>query len=1127
MNRANRVSRILVCLALSAMSLAPLAKGQKTPVAARITQRVNDTQTVRLPGNIHPWARTMPSQGAMTESQPLTRMLLLLQRSAEQEQALQKLMDEQQTKGSANYHAWLTPEQFGKQFGPADKDIQAITDWLSSQGLQVSSISPGRTVIEFNGTVAQVQSAFHTQMQRFRVEGREHFSNVTEPSIPEALAPVVRGVVALNNFPRFAQNHKVGQFTRDLSTGQLKPLFTFTDSNGTFYAMGPADFAKIYNIPSTATGQGQSIAIVGQSNIKLTDVRQFRSMFGLPANDPQIILNGPDPGLVDGDEGESDLDVQWAGAIAPLAKIKFVVSQSAYTSTSQVSSGVDLSALYAIDNNIAGVMSVSYGLCEAALGSAGNAYYNTLWQQAAAEGITVAVASGDNGSAGCDPINDPNAGSFGIAVSGFASTPYNVAVGGTDFNQWQNWTPYWNSTNAATTQLSAKGYIPEIPWDDSECAANFPNPCSAVDQYGADITAGSGGPSNCTTPSGTSCSGGYVKPTWQTGITGMPADGHRDLPDVSFFASNGWNGTFYVVCESDANPGGADCDLSSSPTSGTHNFSGVGGTSASAPAFAGVIALVNQATGGRQGNANFTLYALQKAQVTSGADCNSSDYTNPATPVPANCVFYDTTQGNNSVACTAGSTNCSNTGTTGYGILVTGSGSGASPAFKAGTGYDMATGLGTINVANLLSKWSTVNRTATTTSLSGPSATTLTSGDNFSITIGVAPSAASGAVSLTAIDHNNTILGSFGPFTLSGGSVSASTNLLPPNTAYLYATYAGDVTYASSTSANLAIVVNGANQTSKVTTSFVTFTTSGTPVLSTGAQSITYGDSYILRFDVTAASGSLSAPCTNSNTTYKPALPCPTGKIHILDNGSPLNDWPLAGTSTGTNVATLNNQGFAEDQPIQLAPGTHSITATYDGDGNYNAGTSNALSVTVAKAPTTMVVSSNYGTVPSGTTVTFTAVIHTTSNGAGPTGTVTFSNGSASLGTATCTPTSGAENTSTGLAYCTAVLATPVSAMLPPAPQPRVPLVPMVLLALSLVAFLAILRFRPQGRARALAYASLLAFVLLSVGLTGCGGGGGGGGGGNSKTLTINVSYPGDTIYNNTTGSTSIVVTTN
>src|SRR6266404_3433256 len=350
-------------------------------VAARVIDTVDDTNRTPLRGNVHPMARAEFDRGAVADAQPMTRILLLLQRSAEQEAALRQLMEEQQSKNSPNYHAWLTPEDFGKRFGPADADVQAVTDWLNSHGFQNIKVAKGKTVVEFSGNVGQVRKAFGTEIRNFNVKGEDHFANVSDPQIPAALAPVVRGIAALHNFQPKPQVHSLGTFQRNAKTGEVKPAFTFTDVNGTFYAMGPADFATIYNIPAGATGAGQSIAIVGQSNINLQDVTDFRSIFGLPAYTAPcttapnlcVILNGADPGLVSGDEGESDLDVEWAGAVAPGANIIFVTTQ--FTETDGLG-GVDSSAEYIVDNNVAPVMSESYGSCEANLGTGLNAFYN-------------------------------------------------------------------------------------------------------------------------------------------------------------------------------------------------------------------------------------------------------------------------------------------------------------------------------------------------------------------------------------------------------------------------------------------------------------------------------------------------------------------------------------------------------------------------------------------------------------------------------------------------------------------------------------------------------------------------------------------------------------------------------
>jgi len=1153
---------MVLCAAVLVLAGGPGAKAQKAEVASRIVRLVDDAKTVRLDGNVHPQAKPANDQGAVPDSQPMTRMLLLLQRGTEQEMALRRLIDAQQTNGSGSYHAWLTPAEFGRQFGPSDTDVQAVTDWLTKQGFQVSKVAAGRTVVEFSGTAGQVRNAFHAEIHRYIVKGEEHFANASEPAIPVALEPVVAGVVSLHNFPRHSQSHLVGQFQRDMATGQLKPLFTFTASGTQLFGVGPADFAKVYNIPSSATGAGQSIAIVGQSNINIQDVRDFRSMFGLAANDPQIILNGPDPGIIGpntmingvfpNDEQEADLDIEWAGAVAPQAQIIFVTSQSPMTATTLATNGVDLSALYIVDNNVAPVMSDSYGSCEAALGTSGNAFYSGLWEQAAAEGITVSVAAGDNGSAECDPLTSPSAATQGLAVDGLASTPFNVAVGGTDFDDFNNPLTYWNTTNNATTQASALGYIPEVAWDDSTCAANYLTnptaaPCTSVDPNGLDLHAGGGGASNCAISTTTTCTAGYPKPAFQSALT--PADNVRDTPDLSLFASDGFNLSFYIVCQSDANPNGVACNLANSVTDSTQNFIGVGGTSAAAPAFAAIVALVNQATGQRQGNANYVLYSLAGK---SGASCNSSSFTNPASPAPSTCIFYDTTKGTITVACEAGTPNCSNSTSTGFGVLTSGDAAYSvkppnapngvtegNPGFTAVSGYDLATGLGSINVANLLGSWTSAVRTATTTTLGTPSPTSGNSGSTFtaSVTVSPTPTGAVEDVSLTALaSDQKTVLGSFGPFGLTGGQATTTANLLPPGTAFLQATYAGDASLGVSSSTLVPVTVSGTNQASTTKLSFVTFNSNGAPVLSTGSQNVPYGSPYILQIAVTPTNGTI---CTSANggTLITPGVPCPVGTIALMDGPNALNDWPNAGTANATNIAKLNNQGYAEDQPVQLGVGSHSLVATFtpaSGNTNYASSTSNTLSVTITQASTVAVVGTSSASITAGASVTLTAYVTTNSTGAGPTGSIQFSNGGTSLGSATCTPTSGTASTNPpaqitpGTAYCTATLTTAISGLYPtPAWRPGVkgpPLLPLVAALGSALLFAMGWRRMPAGRRHAYACAGLAAFALLAAGIAGCGGGGSGSSGSGPGTRTINSVYPGDTNYKPSNTSVQITI---
>lgn len=1092
---------------------------QKSRVPARVTETVDDTNRTVLRGNVHPKARTEFDRGAVADAQPVTRILLLLQRSAEQEATLRQLMEEQESKNSPNYHAWLTPEQFGKQFGPADADVTAVTDWLTSHGFQNIKVAKGKTVVEFSGNVGQVRNAFGTEIHKYDVNGKEHFANVSDPQIPAALAPAVRGIVALHNFRPKPMVHSLGTFQRNSKTGEVRPAFTFTDVNGTFNAVGPADFAKIYDIPGGADGTGQSIAIVGQTNINIQDVRDFRNIFGLPVNDPQVVLNGPDPGLVSGDETESDLDVQWAGAVAPNAQIILVATQT--TDTDAVA-GVDASAVYIVDNNVAPVLSESYGSCEAALTTAGNAFYNSLWQQAAAEGITVLIASGDNGSAGCDDPNSETSAVHGLAVSGFASTPFNISVGGTDFDDKTNPTTYWNATNTTPGQASAKGYIPETTWNDS-CAATTPATCSTVKTGGSDLVAGSGGPSNCMTSTSSGvCSAGYAKPSWQQGVT--PADGARDLPDVSLFASDGNNGNFYIICESDKDiAGDTGCNLTKfTATAPFHDFQAVGGTSASTPAFAAIIALINQAKGGRQGNANYALYNTYK---TAGNVCNSSTLT-PAQLTSNSCVFYDTTKGNISVACTAGSANCSNTSTSAnqFGFLATAKG-GATPAFNTAPNYDVATGLGSVNVANLLAKWTPPTLVGTTTTLTGPSSGAIGGSATFTGTVTKISGTATptGLVLLedqtTGVTIDSVSLPASGAFTI-------TTTFLPAAAApySVIAHYGGDGNFSASDSPALQITVP--KQTPNVVVSFVT----ASRAMTTAAQSVAYGSPYSLRVDVTNNSGT---PCENAATGVV-SFVCPTGSIQLFSNGNPLPDFPNAQNANAASVANLNDRGFAEDQPIQLVPSSqpYSITASYTASANssYNSNsTSNTLSVTVNKATTTTAVTSNVSSVVSGGSVTLTALISTASNGAGPTGTVQFKNGSSNLGgAATCTPSAASGSTA---ASCKATLTTALSRLVPLTerrPRVRIPGAPLWIAALLALLIFA-LKQHPAplqrkwprlGKRLGYASAGLLLFFCIAAGFAGCSGSGSNSSGPHTDSIT--AVYSGDANY---TTSTSPAVT--
>jgi microcompartment protein CcmK/EutM len=1109
LNLRNSLFLLTLSLALPAFRAAAQSKpdnvsaAQTAAVPARITQAIDETQLVRLHDNVHPLARPEFDQGIVSDATPMNRILLLLQRSPEQQAALSKFMDEQLSKDSPNFHKWLTPQDFGKLYGPADADIQTVADWLTRQGFQGIKVGAGRTAIEFSGNVAQVRNAFHTEIHQFNVYSKSRQANISDPQIPAALTPVVAGILSLHNFPRHSFRHDAGIHT---ATREVpgKPQFTTTSGCGTnhaqpCYVVGPADFAKIYNIPLALDGTGQQIAIVADSNINPQDVTDFRTLFGLPNNPPNIIPNGPDPGK-NGDEGEADLDVQIAGMVAPNATINLVVSEDTQTAL-----GTDLSSFYIIDNNIAPAMSLSFGACESGLGTAGNQFFNALWEQAAAQGISVFVSSGDPGSAGCDDFTTAKVATGGLAVSGIASTPFNIAVGGTDFDDFSPaamQTSFWATANG-TGKESALGYIHEIPWNDSCAATATSTTLNTVCTTANGIVGGGGGPSGIN--AGTFA--GYPKPAWQSGIipNGIAAgDNHRYIPDVSLFASDGLQSqSFYLVCQADAIKAGSSPSCASS---GSFSFLGVGGTSASAPAFAGIMALINQ-NNGRQGNANPVLY---KIAATAGQSCNSSTEALSG----STCAFNDVTKGNNSVPCVGNSPNCSSKTANTNGVLVSPA-SATTPAWTTTAGYDLATGLGSVNVANLAAQWplavGTFKGTTTTLKINGSSAPgTIAHGTPVTAAVTVAvvsPATGTPSGDFSILPATSTQQGGVGSNigVLSGSPTTISGVLLPGGSYSVTAHYAGDGTFAPSDSAGVPITVNKEN--SRLQYGIVTFDlVTGKNITSTNATSFAYGSPYILRFDILNHTTSACTPLAASPVLTGCAFDA-TGTVTITDNGSPLDASPFQ----------VNSAGSGEDQPIQLPPGSHALSATYSGDISYNPVTVAVVdNVTVTKAATITTVTPSVTSVVSGGSVTLTAKVATNSNGAGPTGTVQFNNGSSALGTAVmCTPTAA---TTTAAAFCTATLTTTLSFMTPPSGPSRFPnfrYQPVFLTALLLlVAFLFFVNKVSPTYRRRFTYVSLLLLVFVLTGLAGCSGSGGGSG----RIDSITAVYSGDTNY---TGSTS------
>jgi len=704
----------LLLLGLTFATAGRPSQTDTAPAASRIVHSIDDQHRILFLGNTHPAAVQGNDRGAVEPDLPMSGVRILLKRSAEQEASLKVLMAQQSDRKSPNFHRWLTPDEFGTRFGPSNADLAAITKWLSNQGLVVTDVDKGRTSIGLRGPAARIAQAFHTEIHRYRINGQDHIANAVDPSIPAALSPVVGGVTSLNDFFAKPLHRDLGAVKRSSATGKWVPIAAQSTGKSRaqlsvpsygYELVSPSDFATLYNLlplwNAGIDGTGQTIAIAGRSDVKLADVASFRAAFGLPTNVPQVIVNGTDPGTPSADDQlENTLDIEWSGAVAKGAQIIFVTTASTYTDD-----GAYASARYIIENRIAPVMSFSYGLCELDLGAGGNAAYNALWQQAAAEGISVFVASGDAGAAGCDAAGSSAGAQYGLAVSGISSTPYNTAVGGTDLN-WVNLpgNTFW-ANGGSLVLASALQYIPEVPWN-STCASlayqqRQGNAGAGLDSeqfcnylwnsdsnaYSLDVVGGGGGMSGCTNPTGSipsSCAGGYQKPSWQIG-TGVPADGHRDVPDVSLFAANGLLSTAYVICDSELAP----CDYTD-PSDAIAQA--VGGTSVASPAMAGIMALVNQRMGASpgQGNANIGLYAL--AAQDNRASCNS------ATVAAGNaCNFYDITTDSNAVPCMAGTPDCV--------VLYAGDSLGILAGNQSTVGYDTATGLGTVNGANLVNNW--------------------------------------------------------------------------------------------------------------------------------------------------------------------------------------------------------------------------------------------------------------------------------------------------------------------------------------------------------------------------------------------------------------------------------------
>jgi subtilase family serine protease len=657
----------------------------------RIADRVDANRRVVLLGNVNPRVQPQYDQGAVEPSLKLTYVSMALKKSAAQQADLDNLLKQQQDRSSPLFHKWLAPEEYADRFGVSRNDIAKLVNWLQGSGLTVIQIARGRNFIAFSGTAQQVQDALRTTIHYYAVSGEKHYANATEPSTPDAFAAVVAGFIGLDDFHPKAPMHLRGAPSRKLAPGSERPNF-FSQSGVNILA--PDDLATIYDIAplyqNGFDGTGQSLVVAGQTNIDLNDIEAFRQLFNLSANDPQMFLvqGDTDPGIVPKELGEADLDLEWSGAIARNATIIFVYSHDVFNS-----------AAYAIDNALAPVISYSYGTCESNLTNVYSQLVESVAQQANSEGITWVASSGDSGAADCElDSGTETTATTGLAVNFPASLPEVTGVGGTEFVEGGG--TYFSSTLGPNLG-TALSYIPETGWNDSSLLSTG-------------FAASGGGVSMF-----------FAKPYWQNGA-GVPSDGQRDVPDVAFTAS-GLHDPYLI--------GSAGEPMA------------VGGTSAAAPTFAGILVLLNHylASFGAQpglGNINANLYALAQA-------------------VPG--IFHDITTGNNIVPCQNGTMNCS-TGSFGY---------------TAGPGYDQVTGLGSIDAYNLVTNWAALPFVSITNLTSD---TSVRVGGNINVSMTI----------------TNLGLANAGPFRM-GLYLSTSPNFLSNSTPISWCDYAGLASGAANT----------------------------------------------------------------------------------------------------------------------------------------------------------------------------------------------------------------------------------------------------------------------------------------------------------------------------------------
>lgn len=823
--------------------------------------------------------------GVAPSDAQLERVLLLLEPSPEQKQALDAELQNQQTSGSAEYHHWLTPSDFAAKFANSAADVAMIVAWLQSQGLRVAGVPSSRGWIEFSGTAAQVDQAFHTQIHAVLTSTGTRMVVADSVAVPVALRPLIHGLVSLDGAVSAA-----ALTTRQTIATPPAQLASET-SPAHAEALTPQLAAQLLQLDALhsagALGAGETIAIAARSNVRLRDVAAFRSTFDLPPSPLSVVLNGTDPGLA-AEQDEAVFAASWAGASAPGAEILL-----APAATTSATDGLDLSLAAIVDQSMAHTVVVGYSACEAALSEPHQAFYSALYRQASAEGIAVIAATGDSGPAACQAAGDEVAVTTGYSVNALASTPWNTAVGAAAFG------------NAGPT----RGASALSAW----------SPLNPADP----AYAGGGGASSL-----------YRTPTWQPfpaqipGAASLPGSNARLIPDVAL----------PTALDTGVNRGLAFC-LSTSATSTGCNLMRSGGSSGAAAIFAGIAALISEKNG-PQGNLAPHLYTLSREAG----------------------VFSDVQQGNAQLACAAGSPGCGELGQIGY---------------STAAGYDLASGLGSVNAHNLVTAWARPQATGTgaaTVDLTiapivandtyNPSAQITFTATVISSTGGATPT---GTVQFFDKATNANIGAAASTVGANGIATLTVTSGLAVGGNNVQAVYSGDATYAGVTSAPVTVT------TEPSTTSLAVVSSSTAP----------------------AAGATITATATLTVGSPPAGTVAPAGKVTLNLDGKPTATASLATDTSGNTTAA-----FSITIP---SAGVHTLQAVYAGDADYNATTSPAVTITATKGATVTALTATPATLTAGMTETFTATIAPANAVSGTTysltGTVSFYDGTTLLGT--------------------------------------------------------------------------------------------------------------------------------